>query len=274
MLLPLFDASFGANLAADTASDVAYNGPADTPLGDSWATGDNGGNGFTAWTLIPATGDFSIGLSAGNGDGGGGIDIDTLHLGVNDTRSWRITSNDGLAEASRGFTGGDLSIGQTFNLGFDQGVVDTNPGFADGDGVGKVGFALRSGGITRFEFFNLGGAGSNRYTVNAATGGGNTSLGSFTDEGMTTAFTLTGPDSYSFSVTFLDTGAVETFSGNLLNTGGLDNVLLSVFNTTPGVGLSNPTSDVFYNSMSIVPEPSSLAMLLTGGVFLLRRRRG
>jgi hypothetical protein len=174
-----------------------------------------------------------------------------------------------LAEAVRGFTGGDLGIGQTFNLSFDQGFVDTNPAFADGDGIGKVGFSLRSGGITRFEFSLTGGAIG--YSVNAATGGGFTAHGS-TDEGMTTAFTLTGANSYLFSVTYLDTGAIETFSGDLLNTGGLDNVLLSAFNATPAVGQPTPTADVYFNSMSIVPEPSSLAMLLTGVVFLLRRR--
>lgn len=278
MLSPLISTLFGASLAADTASDVAYHGLLDTPSGNSWVTGDNGGTGFGAWTLSSATGGFSIGSSAGNGDGGGGAlpltDIDTSHVAVNDTRSWRIVSNDGLAEATRGFTGGALSIGQTFNLGFDNGFVDTNPSFADGDAVGKVGFALRSSGVTRFEFSNTGGAGSNRYVVNAATGGGNTAVGSFADEGVTTAFTLTGADSYLFSVTYLATGATENFSGNLLNSGGLDNVHLSVFNTTPAVGLPTPTADVYYNSMSIVPEPSSLAMLLTAGVILLRRRRG
>jgi hypothetical protein len=275
MLLPLMGISFAANPAADTASDVAYHGSADTPSGNSWVTGDNGGTGFTAWSLSSSTGGFFIGTSAGNGDGGGGAlpltDIDTPHAAVTDTRSWGLTSNDGLAEGFRGFTGGPLGVGQIFHLGFDNGSVDANPAFADGDGFGTVGFALRSGGTTSFEFFLTGG--TNTYTVNAATGGGSVVHG-FTDEGMTAGFTLTGAGSYSFSVTFLDTGAIETFSGDLLNSGGLDNVRLFAFNSTPSVGQLASAADVYYNSMSIVPESSSLAMLAAGGAFLLRRRRG
>ena len=89
--LPLIGSSFGASLADDTASSTAYHGPSDTPSGDRWITGDNGGTGFGAWTLSSSTGSFFISSSAGNGDGGGGAlpltDIDTAHVGITETRS-------------------------------------------------------------------------------------------------------------------------------------------------------------------------------------------
>jgi hypothetical protein len=59
MLLSLTSVSFAANLAVDTAFDVAYNNPADTPSGNSWVTGDNGG-----W--LPST-NTNLGLRAGKG---------------------------------------------------------------------------------------------------------------------------------------------------------------------------------------------------------------
>lgn len=88
---------------------------------------------------------------------------------------------------------------------------------------------------------------------------------------MTTAFTLTDADGYSFTVTFLDTGASQTFTGTMLGSGGLDNVRLFANNTKPGIGGDfRPAADVYFNAMSIVPEPSLSVMLLTACAFPLR----
>lgn len=241
-------------IASDNASDPVYQAGA-----GGWTAGDNGGTGFGAWTTV--TQGF-IGSSTTNGPSGVSGGINTAG------QSFGLFSNVGaatLGEAIRPFSSG-LSVGDTFSLQMDNGTVGTG---------GSVGFGLRSGGTNRFEFYFAGG--STSYTVDGANGGSvfQTAQG-FTPNGMTASLTLTSTDTFSFTVAF-NGGSTETFSGTLDGTAGstIDNFRLFTFNPND----NNPSGETnaYFNSPTVVPEPSSLSLLagpaILGAWFFVRRRR-
>ncbi len=262
MILAGSAAVYAANLASDNAADAAYS--------DGWQTGDNGGTGFGAWTLTtvdtnPDRNGFFIGSSAGNGLAPSG-NIDTSG------KSWGLYANQlidqnnfsiGFASASRAFTGGELSIGQTLLLRMDNGFIGST--FR---GTGAVGFSLN-----RFSFFFPGGG--NEYRIgygdpNDTTGLLGTGV-PFTAGGLDLAFTRTGADTYTLQIT-PGGEATTTINGTMPDTGGLLNSIL-LFNKTAGTGAE---SDAFFNSMAIVPEPSGallVAMGLLGATCLRKARR-
>jgi hypothetical protein len=86
---------------------------------------------------------------------------------------------------------------------------------------------------------------------------------------MNTSFTLTGANTYTFKVDFLDDGVgnPETFTGTLA-AGDIGQVRLFNFNA----GFNN---DQFYNNISIVPEPSTYlaALVAVAALVLCERRR-
>jgi hypothetical protein len=248
-----------ASLASDNASDAAYSGGVingnngGTGWGGAWVeTAENGPNG---------SGSF-IGDSTSNAGGGSG--------GINSVgnKAWgtyaNTNSNVGGNTVSlvRPFTG-DLSIGQTFSIDFDNGWIDN----------GTVGLGLQNaGGQNRVEFFFVGG-GAN-YTIQTASGL-DTGIG-FTGNGLHLDFVLTGTDSMDVKVTPLNpTGSTSTFSVTLNNSGGIDRVRLFNYNSN-GNG-NSPTSnyDAFYNNMSIIPEPTTFGLVGLGllGALALRRRK-
>jgi hypothetical protein len=248
-----------AQIASDSASDATYQPPF-----TNWQNGDNGGFGFGAWSGLL---DQYVGNSDVNGDGSNsqgsapGVDIDTASQAplTATGASWALRGNGGgQGEAFRGLPA--LQVGQTLRLDFDNGNVDT----------GSVGFGIRSGVTDRFDFFYSPG-GNNTYKV-AGSSVQETSQG-FTDDGMRTYFTLTGANTYSFTVDWLGlgTGADETFTGTLQNTGTIDTVRLYNFSTN-----GDPGGNAFYNSLQVVPEPSTWlagAMTLVGCFYLRRRRK-
>jgi hypothetical protein len=136
---------------------------------------------------------------------------------------------------------------------------------------GQVGFALRAGTSSLFQFTFSGG--TNFYLVDAGTA--QQTAHGFTAAGMRTTFTLTGANTFNFSVQFNDNQTLEVFSGTLASPGGtIDSLRLFASN---GSDTSGGASDVFYNNMAVVPEPSSLALLagpaILGAWFVARRRR-
>ncbi len=240
-------------IASDNASDPVYQSGA-----GGWTAGDNGGTGFGAWTTV--TNGF-IGSSTTNGPGGvsGGINTGGQSFG--------LFSNIGaptLGEAIRPF-GSGLTVGDTFSLQMDNGTVGSG---------GSVGFGLRSGNTNRFEFYFAGGGTS--YTVDGGAMSVFQTAQGFTPNGMTASLTLTSPDTFSFSVAF-NGGSTETFTGTLDGTAGstIDNFRLFTFNTND----NNPSGETnaFFNSPTVVPEPSSLSLLagpaILGAWFFVRRRR-
>ncbi len=239
-----------AQIASDDASQATYQ--------DGWTTSDNGGFGFGAWTVLNQN---FIGSSTTNGPSGTSLGIDVAG------KSFGLFSNVGapaLAQAARPFAT-NLSIGQTFFMDFDNGTV--GPG-------GQVGFALRNASNNSLFQFTFSG-GDNFYVIDSATT--QITAHGFTADGMTTSFTLLSATTFQFSIRFNDNSTTETFTGSLAAPGGaITNFRL--FATNPN-DTNSPASktDVFFNNMIVVPEPSSLALLtgpaLLGGWFFLRRRR-
>ena len=245
--------SNAADLASDNASDVVYN--------DGWGAGDNGGTGFGAWTQSGSTngsnGGYFVGSSTGNGDGDGDADgdIDTGGEALN------IYANGGqTVTATRGFTGGALSVGQTFQIAFDNGFSD---------GGGSVSFVLEtSAGTDRFGF-NFTGGNAN-FAIVDNSGSVDTGIG-FTDEGLLLNVTLTSADAYSVDIiTLSGTPATNTFTGTLAASGSLDQ--FTVINATAGPGGDHNAG---WNSFAVIPEPSTMALTSLGmlGLGFLRRRR-
>ncbi|MCS7049213.1 MAG: PEP-CTERM sorting domain-containing protein [Verrucomicrobiae bacterium] len=239
-----------AALASDVASDIAYD--------DGWATGDNGGTGFGPWTLNTfgsggVAGHF-IGNSSNNAGGSSG-NINTAG------ESFGLFAEPGMvSEAIRPFTGA-LTVGQIFLIDFDNGWIQ--------DG-GTVGLGLQNNASqNRIEFFFIGG----QTTYKIQTGATQTDSGvGFTGDGLRLEFTLTGADTMKLVIKNTGGSTLATFSNLALggNAGsGIDRVRL--FNASAGPGSNH---DAFYNSLRIIPEPTTALLVGLGvmGAMLLRRR--
>ena len=239
-------------VATDNASNPAYD--------DGWAAGDNGGTGFGAWTTV--TQGF-IGSSNQNGNApSGNIDTGGESFGL-----FSNTGAPGTAQAIRPFSSA-LTVGQTFSLDFDNGFVASG---------GAQGFSLLSGGTIRFEFYFAGG--STSYTVDVAAGSDFQTAHGFTTDGMNTAFTLTSPDTFTFTITYNSgTPTTESFSGSLSGAAGTGIDSFRLFNANANQPSNNDgSSNAYFNSPTVVPEPSSLSLLagpaILGAWFFVRRRR-
>lgn len=246
--------ALAASMASDSAASTTYNG--------GWTNGSTGGYGFGAWTIStpnsPSGSGTFIGSSTNNGSyPSGGIDVSG--------ESWGLYANSAnLAQAYRSFQGGNLSSGQTLRLSVDNGWIATSS---------TVGFSLwNASNENLFEFYFVGDNPGGDYAINRYGGEQETGYG-WTDDGLNLEFTLTGPTSYFFSVVAAGGGTPSTFTGNLLAPAGGQGVAqVRFFNYNAGSGQNY---DTFYNSMSVVPEPTTLALigLTLGSLYLFLRRR-
>jgi hypothetical protein len=233
-----------ALLASDTASDPAY-------AGGNYA-GLNGGTGFGAWSVSGSGGTF-IGDSSNNGTSPSG-NINTS------LRSFGFYGGNGtpVGETAVRPLIGNLLVSQIIKADFDNGFIDT--GFADG-----ISFGNASG--ARFTFQFPGGAST--YQVIGSTTQNTTHT--FTADGMRTSFTLTGADTYSFTVTYnTGTPTSETFTGTLGGTSGSGIDRITLFNNQ---NHGNPAWDAYANSLSVTPEPGTLGLAGFAALGLLARRR-
>jgi hypothetical protein len=249
--------AWAANLAADDASDPAYN--------SGWLNGSNGGYGFGAWQLsaIGVAGHL-IGDSTTNADGSDDGNVNgvagdrDINTGSPATKAWGMFADlDDSATAIRPFTGGALNFGQTFSINFDNGFVRFG---------GRVAVSLLdSSSNPVFSVFFDGG--TTHYQYSDSSGTTTTSIG-YGDEGLRLEVTMTGPTNYTAKLTRFDstnqtwsgamTAAPEAFRAQFLSAGF-------------------PLANRFYiNSMAIVPEPTTIALGAVGALgvalCLLRRR--
>ncbi len=205
----------------------------------SWTNGSNGGTGFGAWTLNDGDGSHYI--------GGTGLGPSTFGL----FNTFTTTTTDAI----RPFTGA-LTAGQTFSISL---------GFTSFASVGSIGINLRSGTT---DVITLSTNGSGDWMLND--GGSDFSAGAAATANTAYSFSLTynGGSSYSFSLTG-SAGGVNFSSGNA-GISSIDNLRIFNFNQGPGANFG-------FDNLSIVPEPSSLALLagpaLLGAWFFVRRRR-
>ena len=251
LLLTFLAFSASASLiASDNAGNYA-----------SWgADGQNGGTGFGAWNFE----NFATAGFAG------------FYLSTD----WSMYANQAnlagspQAVAFREFTGGSLSVGQTFNIRFYNSGVD----FAGG----SVGLTLRTGNITngvadynngsRFEFSFLQGA--TNYYIYDNSGTFHTAI-PWQNTGLDLSFTLTSADTYDLQVVQLGTATTNLFTGRTLggtSGNGLDSTALYDRFAGPGSDEGN----IGFNNMEVIPEPSTIALftMALAGLLVVRRFRG
>ena len=249
--------ALASNLASDNAGNAVYSG--------GWLNGMNGGSGFGNWAqqVDAGAGYFYVNSDTANPvTVAPGIDTSGVSWGLSAS-----TPTSASAFAMRPFTGGSLSIGQTFEISLQNGYVDG----------GSVGIDLRSG--TSMSDYNTGERLSLYYSGGWHIYDNNTnpSLLSYDTGGFKVDFTLTSANAYSLTMTNLDPNAAAdnrsiTVAGTLAGTSdaGIDSVTLySQQNTTDAY------HNMYFNSMAIIPEPASDALVCVGlfGLLLMRRRK-
>jgi hypothetical protein len=274
VLLGLALPASAANPAYDNASSYAYI--------PGWLNGSNGGYGFAPWQLsvLGGIGGHFIFTSVANGDGldngivggvAGDSDIDTF-LGpspdvvpwppanVTVARSWGMWSGGGVTDAIRPFTAGPLTIGQTFQVDFDNGFVP------NGNTIGVGLYNAANQPLWEVLFF---GGGAN-YVNNDAAGLVPTTV-PYGDEGLNVIFTLTGAATYTMTLTRRD-GVSQVINGNLINVADQN---IAQFRAFTANGIGDEQNDFFINSMSVIPEPSTTLLVGIGmlTLCLIRRRR-
>ncbi len=260
----------GATLARDASDDPAYS-----DAYPEWDSGDDGGFGFTPWTLSPDPNNADAGFFTASASQNAGVSGGAIDEGGD---SWGLyASNGNSAVAYRGFDFDSdsaldgLAVGGTISLSMDNGWND-----------GNVGWILRSGNNTsgknsgqRFEFIHQ--AGGN-YLIIDSSGATDTGIG-WTPNGLSFLFTLTGVDTYSIDVTPVG-GSTSSFSGTLGGSSGGALESLALYNEGAGQGTEY---DLFFNDIEVtdedgpgsaVPEPGSLGLLTLGACLatILRRR--
>jgi hypothetical protein len=267
-------AALASNVAYDNASSYAYN--------PGWLNGSNGGFGYAPWVLfVGGAGGHFIWTSTGNSlpdDGvtgglAGDFDIDTSvgpspdippwpPANQTDARSWAMWNAGGVTDAVRPFTGGVLAIGQSLQVDFDNGNVPNGA---------TVGVGLQNAaGQNLWEVYFVGGGAT--YINNDAAGPVPTVV-PWGNEGLHVDFTLTGPVSYTMTLTRRD-GIFQTINGSLIMPVNMDQGVAQfrAFNA----GLAGGDENNFYvNSLAIIPDPPSIALVVRGllgvGAFLRRR---
>lgn len=248
LLSCLFVAGCLATLAhAQVGSDNASN------YGGSWTSGSNGGTGFNPWGFIETTGTFGLTSStAGAGNiNTGGVSFTMTGAGVNS------------AEAARSFAGG-VSLATQAVFTFDLSVNFRN---------GNKGFDLRNGGSTVFNF-NVGGDNYFFGGINLGSEG----WGYVSDGVYSFEFEITSATTMRAAVTRTSVGTpsqnrfYEIASYNL--TAPIDNFKFYINGTDASPA---PENSLYINNLSVVPEPSTWALVAAGAGMILvagRSRRG
>jgi hypothetical protein len=225
---------------AHAATNMSYSASA-TPS----ANPDGNGGTINVWTTTRTTGDDSLagffqGNSADNGGGAGA-----------GSSAWAMYANSNQeAFASHTFAGGALNSGQTVSLNFDHGSIATSK---------STGIQLFNGTTLLFQLFFKGGE-SNYWFSDA--GGIDQSTGAgFTLDGGTFSFKLNSATSYSA------TWRSASWSGTIANL-AIDRI--QVYNNSAGSGAG---SDVYFNNLTVIPEPTGALLGVVCVMGLLRRRR-
>jgi len=205
----------------------------------------------------PSNSGTLLGDSTSNGNGASG--------GINTGgQAWGLYAVNGAVSAAvRPFTGGSLTIGQSVTIDFDTGSLDS------GNGPPSVGIGLQTldGGTiatNRIQFLFTSGDASYSMQVGASTI--NSGVG-FTTGGLHLTFTLTAANTMNLTVGSLNGsngGTNSVFTG--LSLGGVSGSGISQIRLFDSDAGSASNQDVYFNNLAVVPEPSTFALIATGGL--------
>ncbi len=244
--------AYSANVlnGTDLASDAAYNG-------DGWTNGDDGGTAgtFGAWQLTNGGGSSGrfIGDSTTLNPTNAGANINTVG------ESFGMFAHSGqTSSAVRNFDGNTLGVGQTLSLNLAVNFRN-----------GQKGFDLRNSSNAVMFNFNVGNLGAgDAYTVQFATTGSGSIGNTYSAiSAFALSFTQTTGSGGTWSIT--RSGGVSDFDTGTY-TGVPHNFKFYNEFTTGGGAVQD---NLFFNSLTVVPEPSAALLGGLGALMLLRRRR-
>jgi len=251
LLLALSSSMAQAQVAADNASNY----------GGSWTNGSNQGSGFLPWALsnndgggvAPFAGNFIGNSTAGAGNintGGNAFGL-YAHPGA-------AFSNADRALAVALVTGSSFSFDLALN--FDNG----NKGFNL--------FAGAQGEIFNFNVGNGGAVSSANATLTPGSGAGYNYGGS--DAVLDFTLTMLSATSFSYDISRASGSGFQgtLFSGSVSGlTENISGFRFYVAGTDDGAAQNN----LYFNNLSVIPEPSSQVLLGAGllTLFILARRR-
>ena len=242
-LLSLLAVGLVLTAASSSASNLAADNSA--LYGGNWTDGSNNGTGFGAWAF-----DGDNGTGGGFGTFIGGTGLAPSSFGI-----FSFPADSGaFAGVTRPFTGGPLAAGQTFSISLGYNGIAAN---------GLIGLDFRDSSNTTV--FSLQADGSGDWQLNDG-GGGNFDSGAAEAANTPFVFTLTynGGSSYSYTI-----GAGAGIDFNATNDiSDITNIRLFSFQ-------QGDDNNFGFDNLSIVPEPSTWAMMIggLGMLTLLRRRR-
>jgi hypothetical protein len=257
--------AMGLSVSSAFAAATAYDTSANYTGGWSTGTSPNFGSGFGAWSFL-------------SNDGGGsppyaGTYLDLVSYGNPNTvltggSSWGVYAN-GAANAyidiTRAFNtgGGSASlVNQTFSAAFNSSGIG-GTGQSIGLSVGSAFSLAYAGGGADNMTLSVDGGAANAITVNYAQ----------LSAGINLVLTVTGPvnsttEGYSLAINPFAGGPALYTSSGIFDS--------SVYNTSSfTLAAINPANNQYFNNLSItaVPEPSTVALGLSGLAMLLAFRR-
>jgi PEP-CTERM motif len=248
-----FSATCYAVSAADNATDPVY--------ADGWQAGDNGGTGFGAWSF-DGTDETPAGTYQGITSSSSIGTAWTLYTHANDS---------GLANAGRAISGG-LQTGQIFEtviqnpttFHFYRGFDILFTGGSDNNVPGDNTAALR---LSVFNYY------ASEWSLDDYDGSIGTGLTSATTgaAGVKIDLALSSPTDYLLTMTPLNGATPYSHSGTLA--GPITWVDYRLWDGASG-GSSDTANNFEISSMSVVPEPCTLALIGIGsaGLMFLHRR--